>query len=85
MTGMLAVMLLLVLLLVRPVKGPLQIPLLGIDWIGAGLWGVFMLCFTFVCVYGNHYDWWDSQEISFATLLGLACLAINLWRATTTS
>lgn len=82
MTGMLAVMLLLVLLLVRPVKGPLQIPLLGIDWIGAGLWSVFMLCFTFVCVYGNHYDWWDSQEISFATLLGLACLAINLWRAT---
>lgn len=41
-----------------------------------------MLCFTFVCVYGNHYDWWDSQEISFATLLSLACLAINLWRAT---
>jgi len=82
MTGLLALMMVLVLLLVKPVKGPLQIPLLGIDWIGAGLWSVFMLCFTFVCVYGNYFDWWDSLEVRMATLLGLACLAINLWRGT---
>lgn len=40
-----------------------------------------MLCFTFVCVYGNFYDWWESEEIIGATVLGTACLAINLWRA----
>ncbi|MCM1006264.1 MAG: hypothetical protein NC402_08220 [Prevotella sp.] len=80
--GLLALMMFLVLVLVRPVKGPLQIPLLGIDWIGAGLWSVFMLCFTFVCVYGNYFDWWDSAEIRMAVLLGILCLAINLWRAT---
>lgn len=82
MSGLLALMMLLVMLLVRPVKGPLQIPLLGIDWIGAGLWSIFMLCFTFICVYGSYFDWWEAEEICGATLLGLACLGINLWRAT---
>ena len=82
MTGLLALMMVMVLSLVKPVKGPMQIPLLGIDWIGAGLWSVVMLCFTFICVYGNFYDWWQATEIRGATLLGVACLAINLWRAT---
>ncbi|MCM1319830.1 MAG: hypothetical protein NC217_05565 [Muribaculaceae bacterium] len=82
MISLLAFMMLLTLLLVRPVKGPLQIPLLGIDWIGSALWAVFMLCFTFVCVYGNYFDWWDSMEIRMAVLLGVLCMAINLWRAT---
>lgn len=81
MTGLLALMLFMVLILVKPVKGPMQIPLLGIDWIGAGLWSIFMLCFTFICVYGNFYDWWEAEEIIGATLLSVACLAVNLWRA----
>lgn len=82
MTGLLVLMLVLTLIFVKAVKGPMQIPLLGIDWIGSGLWGVFMLCFTYVCVYGDFYDWWAAEEIVIATLLGLACLLINLWRAT---
>lgn len=82
MIGMLALLMVMVLVLLKPVKGPMQIPLLGIDWIGSGLWAIFMLCFAFVCVYGNFYDWWEAQEIFGATILGIACLAINLWRAT---
>ncbi len=82
MTGLLALMMLIVLILVKPVRGPIFIPLLGIDWLGAMLWAGFMLCFTFICVYGNFYDWWDAAEIRGATLLGLCCLGINLWRAT---
>ncbi len=80
-TGLLALMMLMVLILVKPVKGPMQIPLLGIDWIGAGLWSVVMLCFTYICVYGNYHDWWDASEMRFAAILGAVCLAINLWRA----
>ena len=57
------------------------IPLLGIDWIGALLWAIFMMCFAFVCVYGNYYDWWDAAEIRYATLLGVFCIVMNLWRA----
>ncbi|MDE6310571.1 MAG: hypothetical protein K2L96_01980 [Muribaculaceae bacterium] len=82
MTGLLALMMLLVLLLVRPVHVPLHIPLLGIDWIGAGLWAIAMLCFTFVCVYGNYFDWFDAPEIYGASVLALVCVGINLWRAT---
>lgn len=81
MVGLLALMMVLVLWLVKPVRGPMSIPLLGIDWIGAALWAVFMLCFVFVCVYGAHYDWWDAGEIRGAVWLGLACMGINLWRA----
>ncbi|MDE7397078.1 MAG: hypothetical protein K2M98_05060, partial [Muribaculum sp.] len=43
---------------------------------------LFMLCFMFVCVYGNFYDWWQSSEICGTTLLGCICIAINIWRAT---
>lgn len=82
MVGLLALMMVAVMILVRPVRSPMFIPLLGIDWIGSLLWGIFMLCFTFICVYGNYFDWWDSAEIRGAALLGLAVLAINLWRAT---
>lgn len=81
MTGLLVLMLILVLWLVRPVRGPMYIPLLGIDWIGALLWVGFMMCFTFICVYGNYFDWWEAPEICTATILGIACAAINLWRA----
>lgn len=81
MIGMLALMILLVAILIKPMRGPLFIPLLGIDWIGAGLWSVFMISFSFICVYGNFYDWWDSEQIRIATAIGLVCLAINLWRA----
>lgn len=82
MTGLLALMMLMVLILVKPVRGPMFIPLLGIDWIGALLWAGFMMCFTFICVYGNFYDWWAASEIRQATFLGVLCMGVNLWRAT---
>lgn len=81
MTVMLALLMIMVMVLVKPVRGPMFIPLLGIDWIGAILWAGFMMCFTFICVYGNYFDWWDAVEIRGAALIGLACLCINLWRA----
>lgn len=80
--GMLIVLLLMVLVLLRPVKGQNGMPLLGIDWTGAVLWSVFMLCFSFVCVYGDFCDWLASGEIRIAVMIGLACFAVNLWRAT---
>lgn len=81
MIGLLALMMLMVFFLVKPVRAPMFIPLLGIDWIGAVLWTGFMMCFTFICVYGNYFDWWESSEICQAAALGLICLLINLWRA----
>lgn len=82
MMGLLALMMLMVLIFVRPVRGPMYIPLLGIDWIGSALWGGFMLCFTYICVYGDFYDWWEASEIRIATVFAFTFLSINLWRAT---
>ena len=81
MTGLLGLMLIMVMILVKPTRGPMFIPLLGIDWIGALLWAIFMMSFTFICVYGNYFDWWDAMEIRAAAAIGLICLCINLWRA----
>lgn len=82
MIGLLGLMMILVLILVRPVRAPMFIPLLGIDWLGGCLWAGFMLAFTFICVYSNYFDWWESAEIRQATVIGIACMLINLWRAT---
>lgn len=81
MIGLLALMMLLVMILVKPLRGPMFIPLLGIDWIGASLWSGFFMAFTFICVYGNYYDWLEASEIRGAVIIGASCLAINLWRA----
>ena len=59
-----------------------RLPLLGIDWIGMLLWGAIAMSVLFICVYGEHYDWWQSEHIWFATVLGVVSLGLNLWRAT---
>lgn len=81
MVALLVLMMVLVLILVKPVRGGMYIPLSGIDWAGSILWSIFMLCFTFICVYGNYFDWWEAAEIRGAALIGAATLGINLWRA----
>lgn len=82
MIGMLVVMMIVVTVLIKPMRFPMFIPLLGIDWIGALLWTVTTMCFTFICVYGDFYDWWEAPEICLASWLGLAALVMNLWKAT---
>ena len=58
-----------------------KLPLFGIDWLGALMWGLVLLCILFVCVYGEHYDWYQSFQIRAATVIGILILALNLWRA----
>ncbi len=58
-----------------------KLPLFGIDWLGALLWGITILCVIFVLNYGEHYDWYQSTEIWMGTIFGLTALALNLWRA----
>lgn len=57
------------------------LPLYGIDWLGMLMWGVVGLCVVFVCTYGEHYDWFDSFHIRFATFLGVITFILNRWRA----
>lgn len=61
-------------------QGP-YIPFLGIDYIGGVLWSLFLLCIVFVFVYGDHYDWLDSDEIRIGILFAFVLLAMALHRA----
>ena len=59
-----------------------RMPLLGIDWVGMLLWGATAMSVLFVCIYGEHYDWWQSEHIWFATILALVTFGMNWWRST---
>lgn len=82
MIGLLCVVFVAVCLLVHHHRSMPKLPLFGIDWFGSLLWAIFLFCLTFVCVYGDHYDWYDSDYIQGATLLGLVALVLNIWRMT---
>lgn len=79
--GLLGFVMLLVMLLFRNIRVLRRLPLYGIDWLGALLWGLILLCIVFVCLYGDHYDWYESAPIRIATSAGLVMLLLNIWRA----
>lgn len=79
--GGLGIVIAAVCVLYKNIRVAPYVPLLGIDWLGAILWAVTMLSIQFVCIYGEHYDWWNSEEICVGSLIGLVSLALNLWRA----
>lgn len=43
--------------------------------------GVTLLCVIFVCVYGEHYDWFESGYIQAGVAGAVVSLGLNLWRA----
>lgn len=59
-----------------------KIPLLGIDWLGMLMWGGSALCLLFIFVYGEHYDWFESEHIWRAAIAGSVLLALTIWRST---
>lgn len=78
--GLLSCIFLLTTLLIRHHRSMPKLPLFGIDWLGSALWGGVMLCIVFICLYGDHYDWWYSVHIRTATLFAIIGIAINVWR-----
>lgn len=58
-----------------------KLPLYGIDWLGAFLWGATLMSVLFVCVYGDYYDWYESSYIRIGTLAAIVTLLLNIWRA----
>ena len=79
--GLLGLMILATLFLFHGQQGMRKLPLFGIDWLGGFMWGLTLLCAVFVCVYGEHYDWYHSIYIRMATIAGIVILLLNLWRA----
>ena len=58
-----------------------RLPLLGIDWLGMVIWGFWAMNILFICLYGDHYDWWRGAEIRTATAFAVVSLVMNLLRA----
>lgn len=79
--GMLLLVILITYIVFRHYHGMPKLPLWGIDWLGCIMWAVIALCITFVCVYGEHYEWYESWQIRFASVVGVITLILNLWRA----
>lgn len=79
--SLLGLVMLITLILFRHHRSMRKLPLYGIDWMGAFMWGLTLMCLIFVCVYGEHYEWYESSQIRIATVAGLVILALNLWRA----
>lgn len=80
--GALLIMYLIVLVCYRGISIMPRLPLFGIDWVGMLLWGATAMSVLFVCIYGEHYDWWQSDYIWFATILAIASFGMNWWRST---
>jgi hypothetical protein len=79
--GLLGLMMLAIVFLFRTHRETRKLPLYGIDWLGGLMWGLTILSVLFICVYGEHYDWWASSQIRVATLFAVVLLGLNLWRA----
>lgn len=80
--GALLTMYLIVIICYKGISIMPRLPLLGIDWVGMLLWGATAMSVLFVCIYGEHYDWWQSEHIWFATILALVTFGMNWWRST---
>ena len=82
MIGLVSLVYIMVCLLIRHYRSMPKLPLFGIDWFGSLLWAIFFFSLTFIFIYGDHYDWFESEYIIGATLIGLASLSLNIWRMT---
>ncbi|MDL2256914.1 hypothetical protein LJC06_01755 [Bacteroidales bacterium OttesenSCG-928-I14] len=79
--GLLCCMMFAVMTLFRSHRSIKKLPLYGIDWMGGLLWGITILLLQFICIYGEHYDWFESVYIRAASITVIVVLALNLWRA----
>lgn len=54
------------------------IPLKGIDWTGHALWVALCCVAAWIFNFGEHYDWWGSYPVWYATWIFLALLVATL-------
>ena len=72
---------LLTVVLFRTCRTLNKLPLYGIDWLGGLLWGLILLSVIFICIYGEHYDWYASPYIRMATIAAIVMILLNVWRS----
>ena len=75
--GLILIMLLIVMFCYKNYSTMPKIPLIGIDWLGMLMWGAAAMCALFICIYGKHYDWWESEYIWAATIATIVIIVLN--------
>ncbi|MCE5346733.1 MAG: hypothetical protein LLG13_10665 [Bacteroidales bacterium] len=78
--GMLSVVTISCVFLLRYIRSASPQPLTGIDWLGAFIWSLFIMLIIFVLIYGEHYDWLDSEYIRMAIIGAIVVFGMILWR-----
>ena len=81
MAGVMMVDLLVLTLCTRHFRIVKKMPLLGIDWLGAGLWALLLLEVAYFFDYGNWYDWWNSPVIRWLAVCIVATLVVCIGRS----
>lgn len=61
-------------------SGPF-IPLKGVDWLGHLLWVATCCVAAWIFTFGEHYDWWNSYPVWYATWIFVALLAMTLFES----
>ena len=80
--GALLVIYLIVIVCYKGISVMPRLPLYGIDWVGMLLWGATAMSVLFICIYGEHFDWWNSEHVWLATVLAFVTFAMNWYRST---
>ncbi len=57
-----------------------KMSLKGIDWLGAVLFGIPLMCFSYIVIFGKQQDWFNSQNIMYAVAGMVVSVALLLWR-----
>ena len=80
--GLLLALMIATVILFRSFHFMKPLPLYGVDWLGGVMWSIVALLIIFICVYGDHYDWFESPYIRIAAVAVFVVGGLNYWRST---
>ena len=60
-----------------------KMSLKGLDWLAAVLFGIPLMCFSYIVIFGRQQDWFNSSNILYAFFVMIISAALLLFRELT--
>lgn len=60
-----------------------KMSLKGLDWLGAILFVVPLMCFSYIVIFGRQQDWFNSPNITYSAITMVVFAGLLLWRELT--
>ena len=60
-----------------------KMSLKGLDWVGSVFFGIPLMCFSYVVIFGRQQDWFNSTNIIYALITMVIFVALLLYREIT--